>query len=154
MRTFLIFLFVISVPIIGRAGDAAHYTTPAAGTPLRKELMDALRVPVERHLGQPVMFKVGTLRVSGGWAFFVGNAIQPNGKPVDYRKSQQFRTSPRDTLSDVESGILFGGVDALLKRDGDRWKIMAITYDAGDVHWLDYDKRFGAPRRMIADPLD
>ena len=153
MRTFLPLIFMLLVLFNGRAGDATGYTTPASGTPIRKELMDALRLPVERHLGQPIIFKVSTLRVSDGWAFFVGNAMQPNGKPVDYRKSQQFKTNPKDTQMDMKAGLLFGGVDALLRREGDRWKIVTITYDAGDVHWLDYDKRFGAPRRMIADPL-
>ena len=154
VRTLLSIVLLAATPIPGVAAERPDYSTPAAGTPLRKELLDTLRLPVEKRLGQPVIFKVSTLRVSGGWAFFVGNAMQPDGKLVDYRKSQQFKTNPKETLDEIKSGLLFGGVDALLKREGEHWKSLAITYDAGDVHWLDYDKRFGAPHRMIADPLN
>jgi hypothetical protein len=49
--------------------------------------------------------------------------------------------------------MLYGGVDALLKREGNRWRILVITYDASDVHWNDYDQKFGAQHRLIADPI-
>ena len=153
MRSYIILAFIFLASCAGFAGDRPPYATPAAGTSIRKQLMDALRVPVEKHLGQPVIFKVSTLRVAGDWAFFVGTAMQPDGSLVDYRKSAQFRMNPKETRMDMEAGMLFGGVDALLKRGAGGWKIVAMTYDAGDVHWLDYDTRFGAPHRMIADPL-
>ena len=48
-----------------------------------------------------------------------------------------------------EAGSLYGGVDALLKRSAKGWEVLAITFDAGDVHWMDYEKRFGVPKAMI-----
>ena len=153
MRQFLILGFIIVASFNGFAGDRAAYSTPAAGTPIRKQLMDTLRVPAEKHLGQPVIFKVGTLRVQDDWALFVGTAIQPNGSLVDYRKSLQFKADPKETRLAMDAGMLFGGIDALLKKGANGWKVVTINYDAGDVHWLDYDTRFGAPHRMIADPI-
>ncbi|WP_339096283.1 hypothetical protein WDJ50_03045 [Deinococcus sp. VB142] len=44
--------------------------TPASGTPLRKAILNSLRVPVMRHLGLKLLsFKVSHLLVSGQWAF-------------------------------------------------------------------------------------
>ena len=129
------------------------YTTPHQGSALRKKLLDTIRVPTEEHLGQPVVFKVNTLRTTDTWAFFVGEATQPNGNAVDYGKSKEFKNDPKNTKIGLDAGVLYGGVDALLKNDGTNWKIVTIAYDATDVHWLDYDKRFGVPRNLIAEPV-
>ena len=153
MRSILLLVFLVSFTLAAGAGDRDPYTTPPVGSALRKQLMDTIRVPAEEHLGQAVVFKVSTLRVMGDWAFFLGTAIQPNGNSVDFRKSKAYRENPQETKSEIEAGMLYGGVDALLKREGNRWRIVAITYDASDVHWLDYDQKFGAPHRLIADPI-
>ena len=153
MRAILLLVLLIGFTVVAGAGDSAPYATPAVGSALRKQLMDTLRIPAEEHLGQAVVFKVSALRVMGDWAVFLGTAIQPNGNPVDFRKSKAYRENPRETKSEIEAGMLYGGVDALLKREGNRWRIVAITYDASDVHWIDYDQKFGAPRRLIADPI-
>ena len=137
----------------GPQTETASYTTPASGSVLRKEILDVIRIPTEKHLGQSVMFKVNTLRTTGDWAFFVGTAIQPNGRPVDYRKSEAYKDNPEQTRVAIDAGELSGSVDALMKRMGTTWTILAITYDATDVHWLDYDTRFGAPKKLIADPI-
>lgn len=153
MRSLLLLLLLSGSIFAGRAGERAPYATPPAGSALRKQLMDTIRIPAEEHLGQAVIFKVSALRVTDSWAFFLGTAVQPDGSTVDFRKSKAFRRNPRETKEEMEAGTLFGGVDALLKREGNRWRIVAITYDASDVHWLDYDQRFGAPHRLIADPI-
>ena len=153
MRTILFLVVLLGFTVVSRAGDREPYATPAVGSALRKQLMDTIRIPAEAHLGQAVVFKVSALRVMGDWAFFLGTAIQPNGNNVDFRKSKAYRENPRETKIELEAGMLYGGVDALLKREGNRWRIVAITYDASDVHWLDYDQKFGAPHRLIADPI-
>ena len=148
------FLLLIILAVNGLAADQPAYTTPSAGSPLRKQLLDVIRVPAEDRFGQTIVFKVSTLRATDTWAFFVGTAIQPNGNPVDFRKSKEFKKDPKGTQDAFDAGALYGSVDALLKKDGPNWKIVVITYEAGDVHWLDYDKRYGAPKRMISDPLE
>ena len=153
MRTAFFLLLLIGSTFAGWAGERVAYATPPVGSALRKQLMDTIRIPAEEHLGQAVIFKVSALRVTDSWAFFLGTAVQPNGERVDFRKAKAFRENPKDTRMEMEAGTLFGGVDALLKREGNRWRIVAITYDASDVHWLDYDQKFGAPHRLIADPI-
>lgn len=148
----LITLFVVCI-FTASASEEGNYTTPRIGNPLRKQLLDVIRIPAEEHFGQSVVFKVNTLRVTDNWAFFVGTAIQPNGKPVDYRKSSEYKKNTEATLIGLDAGVLYGGVDALLKKEENVWKILAITYDATDVHWLDYDKQFGVPRNLIVDPI-
>ena len=153
MRAILLLMLLAGLTVTMPAADKAPYFTPPIGSALRKQLMDTVRIPVEEHLGQAVVFKVSALRVMGDWVFFLGTAIQPNGNPVDFRKSKAFRDNPRETKSEIEAGMLYGGVTALLKKEGNRWRIVTITYDASDVHWLDYDQKYGAPHRLIADPI-
>lgn len=153
MRPLFPIILLIIFTFTGRAGERADYATPRVGSALRKQLLDTIRVPTEEHLGQPIVFKVNTLRATDNWAFLVAEAIRPDGKPVDYRKSKEFKEDQKATQIGLDAGALYGGVDALLKKEGTRWKIIAITYDATDVHWLDYDKRFGVPRKLVADPI-
>jgi hypothetical protein len=129
------------------------FFTPQPGSAARKEILDAIRIPSEKHFGQAVVFKVNTLRVTNSWAFFVGEVVQPNGDSVDYKKSKDFARDPHTTKLALEAGSLYGGVDALLKKEGRTWSVLAITFDAGDVHWLDYDKRYGVPTALIAEPI-
>jgi hypothetical protein len=154
MRAILSLVFLTGFTFAVRAGDRAGYWTPPAGSPLRKQIMDTVRIPAEERLGQAVVFKVSALRVQDSWALFVGSAIQPNGNPVDYRKSKPYRRDPRGTKEMIDSGAVdFGGVDALLKREGDHWRIVTINFDASDVHWYDFDQKYGAPHRLVTDPI-
>jgi hypothetical protein len=154
MKSLLSLPFLVAFALSGFAGERTDYTTPAAGSPLRDQLLDTIRVPTEEHLGQRVVFKVNTLRATDTWAFFVGKAIQPSGEPVDYRRSKEFKKDPKATQIVIDEGNLYGGVNALLKKEGTRWTIILIVYDATDVQWLDWDKRFGAPTKLIADPIN
>lgn len=153
MRSIILLMLFVGLTVTVPAADKAPYFTPPVGSALRKQLMDTVRIPAEEHLGQAVVFKVSALRVDDNWAFFLGTAIQPNGNPVDFRKSKAFRDNPRETKSEIEAGMLYGGVTALLKKEGNRWRVVTITYDASDVHWLDYGQKYGAPHRMISDVI-
>jgi len=53
----------------------------------------------------------------------------------------------------LDAATLYGGVTALLKNDGVKWRIIEIVFDVTDVHWLDYDRRFGALRKLGVDPI-
>jgi hypothetical protein len=49
---------------------AAEFTSPGAGSPQRKAVLDALRPAVEHQLSvHPVEFVVEEIRVGQGWAF-------------------------------------------------------------------------------------
>src|SRR5687767_6048265 len=61
--------------------DARPYT-PKVGSPERKAIMNALRVPVQREAKQPVVFYDVTLRVERGWAWVVCITRDKTGKKL------------------------------------------------------------------------
>jgi hypothetical protein len=130
-------------------GQSVGYIEPSIGSTMRKMILDTVRGPAEEHLGQNLKFKVNRLRVSGAWAFFTGEAIRPDGAKIDYLKSKAYRNDPEGARNDMEAGALYGGVDALLRMDGERWKIVNLTFDAGDVYWLNFPQKFGCPEILF-----
>lgn len=126
----------------GSIALAQRVESPGAGSPLRKAILDAWRVPVQKSLkGRPVLFKVTTLRVSGDWAFVSGKAIQPNGRPMDYRGTVYQEA--------IDAGVFDDWVCGLLKRTNGKWSVKAWALGATDVPWDGWDKRFGAPRAIF-----
>ncbi len=90
---------------------------PKAGTPERKAIMDAMRAPVVKQAGSPVLF-TGNVRVSGAWARFQGNVQTADGKKP---KNADF--------ADLMELDFF----ALLKKDeGGTWQVMHHGF-AGDI---------------------
>jgi hypothetical protein len=90
---------------------------PKAGTPERKAVMDAMRGPVAKQAGGPVLF-TGSVRVSGMWARFQGNVQTADGKKP---KNGDF--------ADLMELDFF----ALLKKNEDgTWKVMHHGF-AGDI---------------------
>jgi hypothetical protein len=57
--------------------------TPEKGSPERKAILDALRVPVERDLKQKIVFVTDDLKVQGRWAFGSGRPTKPDGSDPD-----------------------------------------------------------------------
>ena len=62
MRLLLALLLILATP-------ALAWDTPARGTQLRSDLMNAIRPAVEADLGAPVIFVVQDLRYAGNVAF-------------------------------------------------------------------------------------
>ena len=76
------------------------------GTPERKAVMDALRVPVQKDLGVPVQFVVQTLNVVGNYAFMMGVPQQKNGKPIDYLKTSHKEHYESEAFEDAITALL------------------------------------------------
>jgi hypothetical protein len=62
-------------------------TEPKAGSPERKALMDAMRDPVTKKVGQPVTF-TGIPRIVGDWASFQGTVATTDVKPAKNANAQ------------------------------------------------------------------
>src|SRR5215475_2294476 len=58
---------------------------PDKGSPERKAITDALRLPVQKKLKQDVIFKIDHLMVQNGWAFLVATPQRADGGAIDYR---------------------------------------------------------------------
>lgn len=75
---------VLSSPLVPAAVQAAPSSpvyTPAPGSRERAELMDALRGRVVQFYHVTATFQVKHLKVGGGYAYFDGVALGPDGKP-------------------------------------------------------------------------
>ena len=89
---------------------------PKAGSPERKAIMDAMRVPVSAEVGQEVVF-TGMVRISGSWARFSGHVDAAGGKPKN-----------EDVAAALELDF-----SALLQKDGKgAWKVLHKGF-AGDI---------------------
>jgi hypothetical protein len=60
----------------------AQVMTPAAGSPERAAIMDALRPRYESLFGAPIAFRIVKLRVAAGFAFAVVHPERPNGAAI------------------------------------------------------------------------
>lgn len=101
----------------------------AAGpaTSQRKPVLDALRSPVEKKLGTKVEFVVSLLRVENGWAFVVADPQRKGGKPIDGWK-----------IFGEDFGNMDGlRVDAVLKLEHGRWRVVDYAIGATDVWYCD-----------------
>jgi hypothetical protein len=116
---------------------------PKVGNPLREAVLNGLRPTVEKDLNQKVVFKVFTLRVYKGWAFFSGSALQPNGNDANLKISHY-----RNLIGDPG----FGGDEmfALLKLSGKKWKVKAYVFGPSDLPWAGWwDSPYYAPRNVF-----
>ena len=108
--------------------------TPKPGSPERKQIMDALRAPVEAALKKSVEFKVDHLKVKSGWAFMRGVPKQPGGKKMNYKGTEY--------QSAIDDGVFDDWICALLKKEKDKWKVVRYVIGATDVVYEGWDKEF------------
>jgi hypothetical protein len=114
--------------------------------PLRKPLLDGLRGPVEKDLGQSVQFVVSLLRVQGDWAFVIATPQTKTGQPIDYS-----RTHYAQALAD---GVFDGGiVFALLKSDQGVWLVKDFVIGPTDVAFLAWPDQHDAPAALFELPF-
>lgn len=115
--------------------------TPKPGSPERKAILDALRVPIEKELKQKVIFRVSKLSVLKGWAFVTGVPTKPNGKPVDYSKTPHQEA--------IKAGAFDDSFTGLLHKSGKKWIVRVYNLGATDVVWEGWDKEYHAPRAIF-----
>ena len=117
------------------ATQAAAQYSPESGSAERKAIMDALRIPVQRELKKPVMFRDVQVKVQGMWAVVgVATPAKPDLSEFDYRGS----------VSRYAKCVNRGGDDcgdpqysAILKRIGGKWKVMKFGSGSTD-YWIGY----------------
>jgi len=104
-----------------------------------------MRPAFEKELHQKVIFTAPTLRVTQGWAFVTGQPLQPNQKPIDYRKTKYWEARQHGSMSNDYCALL-------RSTGGNRWKL--VTYHIGqtDVFWEDWPQKFHAPPALFKEP--
>ena len=114
------------------ATPALGWEEPARGTPLRADLLDAIRPHLEWNLGAPVEIVVHQLRVQGDLGFVSAHAQRPGGAPIDVMQTRMGRHPDFDpNFSDGTT------IQALLQRSGRMWVAVHHALGATDVWYAD-----------------
>jgi hypothetical protein len=124
-----------------KAGASVGPYVPEKGSTERKAIVDALRVPVEKHLKQPVVFKIDHLKVQNNWAFLTGWPQKSDGSAIDYRL-----TVYQDA---IDAGAFDDGIVALLRKVKNKWTVVQYVIGATDVPYVDWDKEYRAPKGIF-----
>ena len=132
-----IFLFVL----LATSVTAQSVKAPEKGSPERKAILDALRIPVEKNLKQKVVFVADNFNVYGNWAFVGGTPQGLHGGAPNYSKT--------DYADAVKSGAFDNNFFALLKKTSGRWKVITYAIGCTDVCYADWWSRFKAPKKVF-----
>lgn len=135
------FLVAISLSVFAVALQAQTPYTPEKGSPERKAILDALRIPVERDLKQKVVFVAENFNVLGSWAFVSGTPQNANGGSPDYSRTQY-----ADAL---DSGAFDNNFFALLRKTAGKWKVTTYAIGCTDVCYADWWRRYRAPKGVF-----
>lgn len=127
-----LFLLVALAPVFG-----GETFTPQPGSPERKAIVDALRIPVKAELNKEVIFKISRLKIQGDWAFLAGVPLKPDGSEMDYRGTIHAEA--------IREGAFDCGIFALLQKRNGQWKTVRYIIGATDVPYVDWPQEFGAP---------
>lgn len=140
MKTNITILALVLLITTSAVSSQSVYT-PEKGSPERQAILNVLRVPVERDLGQKVIFVTNNFNVLGAWAFVGGNPQTPEGGEIDYS-----RTKYADAVAD---GVFDGNVFALLRKTSGKWRITKYAIGCTDVCYSDWWSRFRAPKAIF-----
>ena len=130
---------LIAIALFATTAFGQATITPEKTSPVRKAILNALRVPVERDLKQKIVFVADDFKVLGNWAFVSGRPTTPSGdKP-------NLRGTAWDGNEDMFDNNFFG----LLKNDGKKWKVVAYALGCTDVCYADWWSRYKAPKAIF-----
>ena len=126
-------LLIFTVPAL--AQNVGPTGQPAANSPQRRALMDALRPRIEAVLGRPVEFVVSRAAVRDGWALVIAEPQRPGGGRIDGRRIFGGAWENMDGLT----------VTAILRFRGGRWTVAQHAIGATDVWYCGME---GPPRAL------
>lgn len=130
---------LIAIALFATTAFGQATITPEKTSPVRKAILNALRVPVERDLKQKIVFVADDFKVLGNWAFVSGRPTTPSGdKP-------NLKGTAWDGNEDMFDNNFFG----LLKNDGKKWKVVAYALGCTDVCYADWWSRYKAPKAIF-----
>ena len=116
--------------------------TPAAGSPVRKAVLDALREKTKKVLkGKKVVFKVEHFKQQDDWVFFKGQGLKPDGGKFDYHGTDFQRAIDSDMFEDWCCG--------LFHRTKGKWKVVAWSWGGTDVSYSGWWNKYDAPKAIF-----
>jgi hypothetical protein len=117
-------------PFLGSCEVALECREIPPGSPLRKQLFDLARPSVQKLVLHPFKFR-GSLKESGSWAFFLGEAVDSNERPIAHPESGNSDTC------------------ALWKKEKAVWLLVDYGYGFTNVFYGDWPERHGAPSILL-----
>jgi len=123
------------------APAAAQVATPPPGSPLRVQILDAVRLMVAAEVAPPVEFVVNDMRVLGEWAFVDLAPQRPGGRPIEYVYTRY--------QAAVDSGAFANRVVALLRRTPTGWLVYQYSLGAIDVAWYGWWTYYPVPEEVF-----
>lgn len=132
-------LAILLALVSGLAVQAQSVYTPEKGSAERKQILDVLRVPVERELKQKIVFVADDFKVQGNWAFVGGSPQTPNGGEPDYS----------GTVYAEQQGAFDNNFFALFKKTGGKWRLVKYLIGCTDVCYADWWSRHKAPKAIF-----
>lgn len=134
-----LYLLITLVAAIATTAQSAY--TPEKGSPERKAILDALRIPVERELKQKIVFVADNFKVQGTWAFVGGSPQNASGGEPDYRGTIYFEAK--------KDGIFDNNFFALLRKSGGKWRVVTRAIGCTDVCYADWWRTHKAPKAIF-----
>jgi len=128
---------MIGLTVVAAMGQAVH--TPEKGSPERKAILDALRVPVERDLKQKIVFVTDDFKVQGSWAFVSGRPTKPDGSDPDLAGTAW------EDAEEMFDNNFFG----LLRKTSGKWRVVTHALGCTDVCYADWWRRYKAPKAIF-----
>lgn len=121
--------------------QGAGVKTPEKDSIERMAIMNALRVPVEKELKQRVQFTIKHIKSDDTWAFVMGEPLNLKAAQPDYAGTR-YKTA-------IDAGAFDNNYQALLKKTAGKWKVVNYAIGCTDVCWLDWDKKYKAPKEVF-----
>jgi hypothetical protein len=134
---YLLLIFAFSVPV----AFAQNTETTADNHPGSAAILKALSLPVSRDLKQAVTFSTDKLKVQGNWAFVSAQAKNAKGGAPSWKRTKY--------QAFIDSGDFEDNLFALLKKTNGKWRVVTYMMNCHDVCYLDWDKKYKAPRGLI-----
>ena len=133
-RIFLLLVLATSI-------SAQPVYTPEKGSPERKAILDALRIPVERDLKQKIIFVADNFNVYGNWAYIGGTPQRPDGEAPNYSKTNY--------AAAVESGAFDNNFFALLKKTSGKWRVVTDSIGCTYVCYAGWWSRYKSQKKVF-----
>jgi hypothetical protein len=134
-------LLALSVFAMNQSSAQSQTRAPSAGSVEYLAIVEHARAQAAQELKLKVELKPDVLKVSEPWAFITAQLVDASGAPFKYEGTP------------LEAAAAAGGVSrlyaGLLKRDGEKWRVVTQAIGPTDVVWETWPQEFAAPRELF-----
>jgi hypothetical protein len=144
-KSFIKTIFIHVFILVAFSAFAQKIFTPVVGSAERKSILDNIRTPSQKELGQPIQFKIFTFNILGDWCFIFANIQQSNGKYIDIKKIVK-----KDLIMGEGKEAFFeDNIQVVLKKNKGKWTIVRRILGCTDVCWSDWYVDLKAPKAVF-----